>query len=173
MQYYYIVMPGAVKDDYIPPVFLTDGARDLNDRFYLILNNLVAAFPYSKIKPTDRTPDNNSITNKADYDTNMALMLQLQNDYFIYKNSVVSNSDAVLQKMVTIDNQVNILDKKNAILRARVNELTNSGHSAEGMLDDSQITHNQMFYGNVILFIIIASGGYIYYKKVYSATPKA
>ena len=157
-----------LKDDYIPPVFLSDQARDLNDRFYLILNNLVASFPFSKIKPDGKTIYDNSITNKVDYDNNMAKMLQLQNDYFLYKNSVVSNSQAVLKEMHEIDNQINVIDQQNAILRTQVNELSNSGRSAEGMLDDSQITRNQMFYGNVILFIIMASGGYLYYKKVYS-----
>jgi hypothetical protein len=157
-----------LKDDYIPPVFLSDEARNLNDQFYLILNNLVASFPFSKIKPDGKTIYNNSITNKVDYDNNMANMLQLQNDYFLYKNSVVSNSQAVLKEMHEIDKQINIIDQQNAILRTQVNELSNSGRSAEGMLDDSQITRNQMFYGNVILFIIMASGGYLYYKKVYS-----
>ena len=162
-------MANNVKDDYIPPVFLSDQARELNDRFYLLLNNLVAAFPYAKIKPNDPTTYDANITNQADFDNNMALMLQLQNDYFLYKNSVVSNSQAVLKEMHAIDNQVNILDQQNAILRTQVNELSNSGRSAEGMLDDSQVTRNQLFYGNIILCIIMASGGYLYYKKVYSA----
>ena len=166
-------MSNNVKDDYIPPFFLSDEARDLNDRFYLILNNLVASFPYAKMNPNDPTVYNTNITNQVDFDTNMSQMLQLQNDYFLYKNSVVSNSQAVLKIMNDVDNQVNILDQENAILRAQVNELTNSGRSAEGMLDDSQITRNQMLYGNIILFIIMASGGYLYYKKVYKAEAKA
>ena len=47
--------------------------------------------------------------------------------------------------------------------------MANSSQSAEGMLDDTQITRNQIFYGNIILFIIMVSGGYFYYKKVIKA----
>ena len=58
-------MSNNVKDDYIPPVFLSDEARDLNDRFYLILNNLVASFPYAKMNPNDPTVYNTNITNQV------------------------------------------------------------------------------------------------------------
>jgi hypothetical protein len=170
MLYYYIAMSNSVKDDYVPPVFLTDEARDLNDRFYLLLNNIVATFPYSKIKPNSPTMYDRTVTNKADYDNNMALMLQLQNDYFMYKNSVVRSSENVLKEMNAIDILVNDLDKQNADLSSQLSALTTSGRSAEGMLDDSQLTRNQMFYGNIILFLVIASGGYMYYKKVYMAS---
>jgi hypothetical protein len=163
-------MSNSVKDDYVPPVFLTDEARDLNDRFYLLLNNIVATFPYSKIKPNSPTMYDRTVTNKADYDNNMALMLQLQNDYFMYKNSVVRSSENVLKEMNAIDILVNDLDKQNADLSSQLSALTTSGRSAEGMLDDSQLTRNQMFYGNIILFLVIASGGYMYYKKVYMAS---
>ena len=71
--------------------------------------------------------------------------------------------------MKNIDDQVNILDQQNAILKNQVNELNNSGRSAEGMLDDSKITRNQILIGNIFLFIIVAGGGFVYYKKFVAA----
>jgi len=36
---------------YAKPIFLTDTAKNLNDKFYLILNNLVATFTDAQINP--------------------------------------------------------------------------------------------------------------------------
>jgi hypothetical protein len=159
-------MSNTVKDNYVPPVFLTNEARDLNDRFYLILNNLVASFPNAKFKPTD---SQNNKSNKAIYDENMSQMLLLQNDYFMYRNQIIRESEELLKETKLIDDQINVLDKENKDLKNKLNDLASSSHSAEGMLDDAQITRNQLFYGNIVLFLIMVSGGFLYYKKVYSA----
>jgi len=157
-----------VSDDYIPPAFLTNEAKDLNDRFYLILTNVVAAFPYNKSNPNDLNMQGNK-TNKQDYDDSMADMLQLQNDYFLYKNSVIYASELLLKKVNAIDDQINILDTETTALKAQLKNIVSSSRSAEGMLDDSQMTRNQLFCGNIILFLFMATGGYIYYKKVLKA----
>ena len=67
----------------------------------------------------------------------------------------------------SVDDEINILDKENKELTKKLEAMANSSHSAQGMLDDTQITRNQLFYGNIILFLIMAAGGYTYYKKVY------
>jgi len=163
-------MSNPVKDDYKEPVFLSDEAKDLNDRFYLILNNLVASFPSAKFKPNSQSINDTTLTNKQEFDNGMAQMLQLQNDYFIYKNEVLSTSDALIKKMQTLDTKINSLDKQNTVLKSQVTELANSTRSAEGMLDDSQLTRNQIFYGNIIMLLFMVTGGYLYYKKVHSVT---
>jgi len=152
-------------DDYKGPVFLTDKARDLNDRFYLILHDLFTSFPNAKLNPTAKP--NNTTTNKQAYDATMAQMIELQNEYFLYKNSVVFASEDLLRQVNVVDDQINVLDTQNAALRGRLNDTINSSRSAEGMLDDSQLTRNQLLYGNVALFIFMcamATGGYVYYK---------
>lgn len=154
------------SDNYVAPVFLTDQAKDLNDRFYLILNNLVDIYPDYKLKPTATSIEDNTKTNLQVYTDNMNKMMKLQTEYFIYKNTIVRNSQDLLDKMNSIDDQINILDKENKKLSRQIGEMANSGYSAEGMLDDTQITRNQIFYGNIFLFIIMMSGGYMYYKKV-------
>jgi hypothetical protein len=161
----------AVSDDYVPPVFLTDEARDLNDRFYLILNNLVAAFPYAKTDPTGLTMNNVKITNEQDYQNSMNDMLKLQSDYFSYKNNVVYASEYLLKEVNVVDAQINILDVENTALKSQLYEMANSSRSAQGMLDDTQLTRNQLFYGNVALSLVMMAGGYLYYKKVYKAKP--
>ena len=155
-------------DDYVAPVFLTDQAKDLNDRFYLYLNQLVNLYPESKLNPRV-VPINSTKTNLQLYNTVMSQMMALQNDYFLYKNLIMQTSHNLLKNVNNIDNQINELDRENKILTSQLNEMANSSQSAEGMLDDTQITRNQIFYGNIILFIIMVSGGYFYYKKVIKA----
>jgi hypothetical protein len=155
-------------DDYVAPVFLTDQAKDLNDRFYLYLNQLVNLYPESKLNPSV-VPINSTKTNLQLYNTAMSQMMALQNDYFLYKNLIMQTSHNLLKNVNNIDNQINELDRENKILTSQLNEMANSSQSAEGMLDDTQITRNQIFYGNIILFIIMVSGGYFYYKKVIKA----
>jgi hypothetical protein len=155
-------------DDYVAPVFLTDQAKDLNDRFYLYLNQLVNLYPESKLNPSV-VPINSTKTNLQLYNNAMSQMMALQNDYFLYKNLIMQTSHNLLKNVNNIDNQINELDRENKILTSQLNEMANSSQSAEGMLDDTQITRNQIFYGNIILFIIMVSGGYFYYKKVIKA----
>ena len=50
-------------------------------------------------------------------------------------------------------------------VQSQINNLAASSYSAEGMLDDAQITRNQLSYGNFVLFSIILGSCYIYYKK--------
>ena len=107
-----------------------------------------------------------SRTNIQVYNSNMADMMALQNEYFMYKNSIIKNSQELMAKVNSVDDQINVLDAENKQLSIELDELASSSHSSEGLLDDSQITRNQMLYGNIVLFVIMAAGGFIYYKKV-------
>ena len=155
-------------DQYVAPVFYTDQAKSLNDRFFLILNQLVDTYPESKLNPTVMAAfPNQTKTNLQLYTDNMTKMMNLQNEYFIFKNSIVKSSEQIMARVNDVDAQINVLDVENKTLLSKLDEMANSGYSAEGLLDDSQITRNQMFYGNIVLFVIMASGGYMYYKKVF------
>jgi hypothetical protein len=157
-------------DDYTDPVFLTDQAKDLNDRFYLLLNNLVASYPDAKLNPSVTSAIDNKQTNQQVYNSNMGEMIKLQNDYFMYKNTIVKSSQDLMTFVNSVDDQINVLDAENMNLKKQLDEMANSTNSAEGMLDDSQLTRNQIFYGNIILLIIMVGGGYMYYKKVISSS---
>ena len=95
----------------------------------------------------------------------MANMKQLQSDYFLYKNQVITDGETILKHLKETDDAINVLDLSNEKMKTRVDELAGSSNSAEGMLDDTQLTRNQLFVGNIVLFAIIAAGGFIYYKK--------
>jgi hypothetical protein len=148
---------------------LTDQSKDLNDRFYLILNELVQTFSLAKSSPDAISPSDGSQTNGQIYATNLKLMQVLQNDYFLYKNNIVAASETLLQSMNEANNQINGMESQNKILHLQLDNLKNSTHSAEGLFDDAQITRNQLLVSNWILFAIIASGGILYYKSMKTA----
>ena len=140
-------------NSYVAPIFLSKKLKDLNDRFYLILNNIVDAYPEDKLQP--KIGSNNA---------NMAQMLELQNDFFIYKNEILKNSEILSNHTTEIDAKINILDTENTLLKSKMSELINSGNSAEGLLDDAQLSRNQISFGNMLLLILIGGGSFYIYK---------
>jgi hypothetical protein len=152
--------------DFPSAVFFTDQSKKLNDRFHLLLFNIVTAYPERKLHPSAVSIADPSKTNKEWYDENMADMMHLQNEYFMLKNNIVKTSEDLMIVVNKIDDKINALDSENLELTKQLDGMADSTYSAEGMLDDSQITRNQLFYGNIVLFVIMATGGYMYYKKV-------
>jgi hypothetical protein len=141
------------------PFALTDKTKELNDRFYILLNKIVDTYPSTKINPGDTE-------RMTAYQANMAKMHNLQNDYFLYKNSVVLASEGIQKVIETGNNDINTLDGKIKVLRLQLEKLKSSSHSAEGLFDDAQISRNQLWVSNFILFGIMAGGGFLYYKKL-------
>ena len=56
------------------------------------------------------------------------------------------------------------------MLTTRIQSLKASGYSAEGLLNDTQLTRNQLYFGNIFLFLVMSGTGYLYYKKMSSAS---
>ena len=160
-------------DDYIAPIFLTDKAKELNDGFYLKLNELVKQFPKAKLKPNEKYIEDISKTNKAAYETMMNNMLLLQNEYFVYKNDIARESQDLLTYINELDSKILKLDTETNKLNTKLNELKSSSYSAEGLFDDAQITRNELLFGNTIFFIVILVGGFIGYKYIKSSLSKA
>ena len=160
------------NDDYIAPIFLTDRAKELNDSFYLKLNELVKLFPEYKLNPNQKYIEDNSKTNKFVYDQLMKEMLFLQNEYFVYKNDIEKESQSLLNYINELDLKILKLDSETNKLNTKLNELKSSRYSAEGLFDDAQITRNELLFGNIIFFIVILLGGFIGYKYIKSSLSK-
>ena len=149
-----------------PPIVLIDESKALNDKFYLILNEVVKTYPPANSNPYRKSHFDSSQTNSALYATNMQNLTNLQNEYFLYKNKVVSASQTMLQVVADTDKQINIIENKNKVLSIQLDNLKDSSYSAEGLFDDTQITRTEMLISNFIFFGIICGGGFMYYKSV-------
>jgi hypothetical protein len=146
--------------DIQPPAVLTDKAKYLNDKFYLILNEIVKTYPSVKLDPNKN--------NQMAYDANMEKMKRLQNEYFLFKNDVTRASENILKKLAEIDAQINGLENQNKVLRFQLDNLQSSTYSAEGLFDDAQITRNELLVSNFIFFGVMCGGGYMYYQSITS-----
>lgn len=145
---------------------VTDQAKDLNDRFYLILNQLVAIYPAYKANPDALSAVDNTKTNKQVYQSSMSLMQTLQNDYFLYKNNIIAANDTLRQNITDGNSEVTVLEAQNQVLALQLANIQTSSYSAEGLFDDAQITRNQLLASNWILFAIIVGGSVMYYKSL-------
>jgi len=151
------------------PLFLKEKAKMLNDKFYIQLNETVKSYPSSKASPDGIAIYNRSETNEEMHKANMSKMLNLQNEYFIYKNDVIKSNETIQSEIKEIDTQLNGLEAQNKVLTTQLESLKGSSYSAEGLFDDAQITRNQLFFSNIVLFGTIAGIGYMYYKKIKNA----
>ena len=152
-----------------PPIVLTDKARDLNDKFYLILNELVKTYPTSRLNPSTPSRFDQKKTNRDVFNNSMKLMISLQNDYFLFKNDVVRGTENIEKIIEITDKKINTLEAQNKVLSAQLENLKSSSYSAEGLFDDTKLTRNELLISNFILFGVMCGGGFLYYKNM----PKA
>ena len=148
-----------------PPIVLTDKAADLNDKFYLILNEMVKTYTTSKMNPASPSKYDRRKSNSTIFYENMKLMMELQNQYFLYKNDVVRATEKIDKVIEITDKKINTLEAQNKVLSAQLANLKSSSHSAEGLFDDTKITRNQLLISNFILFGVMCGGGFLYYKN--------
>ena len=141
------------------PFALTDKTKDLNDRFYLIMNKIIKVYPTTKIKKNDTAT-------MSLYNENMGKLEKLQNEYFLYKNTVFKASEDIQRDITSGNDKVNALEGQTKVLKVELENLKSSAHSAQGLFDDTQISRNQLLVSNIILFCIMAGGGFMYYRSI-------
>ena len=141
------------------PFALTDKTKDLNDRFYLIMNKIIKVYPTTKIKKNDTAT-------MSLYNENMGKLEKLQNEYFLYKNTVFKASEDIQRDITSGNDKVNALEGQTKVLKVELENLKSSAYSAQGLFDDTQISRNQLLVSNIILFCIMAGGGFMYYRSI-------
>ena len=129
-------------DDYVGPVFFTDRAKELNDKFYLILNEVVAKYPNYKINPDGLWKNKSKmapeeITNFNAFNESMNKMKKLQNEYFLYYNNVTRESERLSVSGRDVDDKISVFNNKINTLTTKIKSLKASGYSAEGLLNPS------------------------------------
>ena len=137
-------------------VDLTGKIKHLNDRFYLILNDLVKTYPSAHLKDK-----------KEQYEAHLKKMMLLQNDYFLYKNDLMSANAEIQKAIKETDDEINAIEGQNKILKIQYESLKGSSYSAQGLFDDTQISRNELLVSNFILLAAICAGGYAFYKSTF------
>ena len=142
---------------YVAPAYLIDRAKELNDKFHVLLNQIVKVYPDAKFTPSSQ--------DSTKFNTFMNLMRDNQSEYFLLYNDVIVASETLSKTGKNIDAQIEYLNTQIKLTKGKLDDLKNSGYSAEGMLDDTKLTRNQVFFGNVVIFLILAGSCYMIYKK--------
>jgi hypothetical protein len=164
-----------MANNFIDIRLFTAQLKDLNNQFYVLLDEMVQNYPSSRTSSVGTgtagtgTGTSSVGTGTSAYNENQFAMKKLQNQYFLFKNTVIQESDRMSSFGKKIELQMEKLDEDNEILKNKFESLKGSDGSAAGLLDDTQLTRNQLVFGNVILALCMLVGGYLYYNK--STTP--
>lgn len=153
-------------DNQIDTNLLTTKAKELNDRFFLLLNEIVKVFPDAKINPETNSIYDLEKNNKEMYNEAMNKMLELQNEYFMFNNTITKETNNMLDYLTNLDKNIQSIDINNKNLLSRLSDLKSSSHSAEGLFDDAILSRNQILFGNTVLFLAISAGGYLGYNMI-------
>src|SRR6056300_1679669 len=153
-------------DNQIDTNLLTTKAKELNDRFFLLLNEIVKVFPDAKIKPETTSIYDLEKNNKEMYNEAMNKMLELQNEYFMFNNTITKETNNMLDYLTNLDKNIQSIDINNKKLLLRLSDLKSSSHSAEGLFDDAILSRNEILFGNTFLFLDISAGGYLGYNMI-------
>lgn len=153
-------------DNQIDTNLLTTKAKELNDRFFLLLNEIVKVFPDAKINPETTSIYDLEKNNKEMYNEAMNKMLELQNEYFMFNNTITKETNNMLDYLTNLDKNIQSIDINNKKLLSRLSDLKSSSHSAEGLFDDAILSRNEILFGNTVLFLAISAGGYLGYNMI-------
>jgi hypothetical protein len=118
---------------------------ELNDGFYLILDELVTLIPNYRTYPKI-----NLYSEK--YGKALQNFKENQADFFMLKNEMETDLDIIDKNIETKNSKINKLDVKIKLLKNKLDSLNNSNDAGEGMLTDTELLHNQKYLGNWILF---------------------
>lgn len=126
----------------------TKKLTEINDGFYLILDQLVTLIPNYRTYP-------NLTVYSEKYGKNLQNFKENQSDFFMLKNDMEIDLDIINKNIENKNSQINKLDLEIKLLKDKLDYLNNSNDAGEGMLIDTELMHNQKYTGNWILLITI------------------
>jgi hypothetical protein len=131
--------------------------NNLNNRFFLILENYKKTYPMFKLNPT-----------YDQYSTSMATsqgnLTALQHKLFMTKNSLEKNIVKNNNNIVETDKTINKLIGENKKLTGNVGDLRDSAQSAKGLISEERKIYNLELLKLTTLIVGMAAMGGIIYK---------
>ena len=131
--------------------------NNLNNRFFLILENYKKIYPMFKLNP-----------NYDQYSTSMATsqgnLTTLQHNLFMTKNSLEKNIGKNNNNIVEADKTINKLIVKNNKLKGNVGNLRDSAQSAKGLINEEREMYNLELLKLTTLIVGSAAMGVLIYK---------
>lgn len=130
--------------------------NELNEIYFIVLNEITIMTPKYKSQPIFQSYAKSM---KADTENLRALQM----DFFSLHNHLEKDIDTLENEIRQTDNQIAILEEENAVLKKQFTNLTGSDNAAIGMLNDTELLHNQYLFGNwFLLSVFIIAGRFVY-----------
>ena len=130
--------------------------NELNEIYFIVLNEITIMTPKYKSQPIFQSYAKSM---KADTENLRALQM----DFFSLHNHLEKDIDTLENEIRQTDNQIAILEEENAVLKKQFTNLTGSDNAAIGMLNDTELLHNQYLFGNwLLLSVFIIAGRFVY-----------
>ena len=129
--------------------------NELNEIYFIVLNEITIMTPKYKSQPIFQSYAKSM---KADTENLRALQM----DFFSLHNHLEKDIDTLENEIRQTDNQIAILEEENAVLKKQFTNLTGSDNAAIGMLNDTELLHNQYLFGNwFLLSVFIIAGRFV------------
>lgn len=147
------------------PSYYDTTLKDLNKRYYSVIENLAKYFPRNKLYPDYKAYSDPFNRETSEFN-------KIQTDFFLFKNNLESDIDNLDKDIQSVNERITNTEKENKTLDARLASLRNSNDASHGMLQDTKLLYNQMLTGNWLLFFILI--GVVYkYRATVGATLSA
>lgn len=130
--------------------------NSINRNFFLILDELTNAFPYTKTYP-----DIQSYSERYIKDTGN--MNQVRSEMYLFKDKLQQDIVSISTRVKVLVTRITKIEKDNAKLRAQLHVLENKREGAIGLYDDNVKLYNIQLLENIILFTSILGVGYRIY----------
>ena len=152
-------------NSYSPPSYYDTSLKDLNKRYYSVIENLAKYFPRNKLYPDYKAYSDPFNRETSEFN-------KIQTDFFLFKNNLESDIDNLDKDIQSVNERISNTEKENKTLDARLASLRNSNDASYGILQDTKLLYNQMLTGNWLMFFILI--GVVYkYRATVGATLSA
>jgi hypothetical protein len=129
------------------PAYYDSKIKELDQRYNLIMNELSNNYR------------NNQNTKKDEKNIE-----NLQNEFFLLKNTLLSNIEFVSDNITRYDLRINKILKQNEQLKKKYNEIRQKNSGAKGFARDTHVLYSQYLMSNFFLGLVTVSSILIYQK---------
>ena len=127
--------------------------------FNLSLEEIQHSYPLYKLHPNDSS-------HKKEYTKDVQNLERIKSNFFINNNNLRRDSEIITHNLSNINDKIEKLNKSNARLTKKLNDLENLNSGASGELQDRKFIYNINLAQNIILVVIITGcTGLLYYKE--------
>ena len=130
------------------PEYFESKIKELDQRYNLIMNEL----------------SNNYTNNNKNIKKDEKNIENLQNEFFILKNTIINNTESLTDHITNYDSKINKLLKQNNQLKKSYDEMKQKNSGSKGFARDTHVLYNQYLMGNFFIGLVTISSVLLYQK---------